>query len=93
MKLTITLDDDKDKFFALIEGQECVLNLKKTSADVLDYYRTFVPKSLRGRGIAQELVDYALNYAKEHQLKIIPSCPFIRSYIDRHPSWQTIVAR
>ena len=30
-------------------------------------------------------------YAREHDLKAIPSCPFAASYVERHPEWEDVV--
>jgi uncharacterized protein len=59
----------------------------------LDYYRTFVPPALRGRGLASELTDFALRYALEQQLKVVPTCPFVAAYIDGHREFEAVVAR
>jgi len=40
---------------------------------------TYVSPKLRGQGIAKELVDAVVKYAREKNLKVIPLC----SYADR----------
>ncbi len=87
--MQIKVDEHEGKIFALVEGLECVLNFRATG-DALDYYRTFVPDNLRGRGIAGQIVLFGLNYAKEKNKKVIPTCGFVRSYIDEHPEWSSI---
>jgi predicted GNAT family acetyltransferase len=51
-------------------------------------FRTQVAEELRGKGLAVKLVEHALNFAKENDLKILPYCPFIRKYINEHPEWK-----
>jgi len=46
---------------------------------------TLVPESLEGKGIGGQLARAALKYAREHDLKVIPTCPFMAAYIKKHP--------
>ena len=45
-----------------------------------------------GQGVGRDLVRTAVEYAREHDLKIIPVCPFARSVIDGTPEYQDVVA-
>ena len=57
------------------------------------FTHTIVPFSLKGQGIATALAKHVLDYARENNLKVIPQCPFIRSYIERHPEYQDLVPK
>ena len=59
--------------------------------DMIALFHTEVPEELRGHGLASRLAEYALNYAKDHQLKVLPYCPFVSKYIKEHPEWKYIV--
>lgn len=37
----------------------------------------------KGKGIGRVLLDRAIEYARENQLKIIPLCPYAKSMFDR----------
>lgn len=91
MSLDIQLDQKRNQFTAQVDGKECTLHFYPIHASLLDYYSTYVPPELRGRGYAGEIVEYALRHAKANGLKIIPSCSYVRAYIDRHPEWRDIV--
>jgi uncharacterized protein len=52
---------------------------------------TEVPPALRGRGLADRLAQAALQYARTHRRTVVPLCPFVRGYIDRHPEFQPLV--
>ncbi len=56
------------------------------------FLHTEVPEPLEGRGLAAKLAKTALDYAREHQLKVLPYCPYIATYIKRHPEYQSLVA-
>lgn len=44
-----------------------------------------VPPSEQGRGIAGKLSRAALEFSRESGLKVVPRCPFIATYMQRHP--------
>ena len=48
---------------------------------------TEVPSNLGGRGIGGRLVQAAVAFAKQEQLKVVPLCPFARTYLRRHPEF------
>ena len=52
---------------------------------------TGVPPELEGRGLAKELAVAGLAYAREHGLKVVPLCPFVASYVKRHPEYLDLI--
>ena len=52
---------------------------------------TVVPEAFEGKGVGSALAKAALGYARQHELKVIPLCPFIAGYIKKHPEWHDIV--
>jgi hypothetical protein len=59
--------------------------------DKLYLEHTEVPEALQGRGIARKLVEGALEYAKTHNLPIVPMCPYANKYIQRNPQYQALL--
>lgn len=59
--------------------------------DTIAFTHTFVPKKLEGRGIASKLIRAALDSARDRGLKVVPICPFVKAYIERHPEYQALV--
>lgn len=92
MSINIEHLPEKHRFQAIVDGYECVIDYHQTAdKSVLDYYHTFVSPELRGRHIAEELAIYALSYARQNHFKIIPTCPYIKVFIERHPEYQDLV--
>lgn len=52
---------------------------------------TEVPEELQGQGIGSSLVRGALAHAREAGLKVLPYCPFVAAYVERHPEYSDIV--
>ena len=55
------------------------------SDSVLDLYSTWVPPEERGRRVADRLVRAALAHAREAGLRVVPSCWYVRRWMDAHP--------
>lgn len=84
MDLNIKHDKDNQRFVADVENKKCTIEYAKVGENKLDYRRTFVPENLRHEGIGQQLVTEALDFAKEHDLKVKPSCPFVKSVVEEN---------
>jgi uncharacterized protein len=52
---------------------------------------TFVPQALEGNRIASTLAHYALEWAKEHQKKVIVYCPFVAAYLKKHTEYNSMI--
>ena len=83
-------DKQQKRFYIDIKGDNAHLDYSLQD-DKIDLYHTFTPPQLRGRGLAGKLVEFAFNYAKENNLKIIPSCPFIPYFLEKNPQYNELV--
>jgi len=79
------------RFVVTIGGSEALLEYREIDGRTLDLHHTSVPPALRGSGIASRLTAYALDYAREHGYKVVPTCPFVAAYIDRHPDYRALL--
>lgn len=52
---------------------------------------TEVDKSLRGKGVGEDLVKEGVSFARENNLKIVPTCPFTKKVIDETPEYQDVL--
>jgi predicted GNAT family acetyltransferase len=64
--------------------QQAELAYSLPAAGVIDFVHTFVPENQRGQGIADELAQAGLAYARQQQLKVRTSCPFMADYVQQH---------
>ena len=53
---------------------------------------TFVPPELRGRGIAQQLVEALVADARAQGFTIVPQCSYVVALFRRHPEWSDVLA-
>lgn len=52
---------------------------------------TEVTPDLEGQGAATAIIEKTLVYIEEHQLKLLPLCPLVGAYLERHPEWKRIL--
>lgn len=88
----IGLIDNKGKhnFELWIEGRRSFIDYKKKGNRVY-FLHTEVPSELEGRGIAAALVEKALLFLEENELKLIPLCTYTQSFLKKHPEWNRLV--
>ena len=55
------------------------------------FTHTEVPESHGGQGLGTALIKAGLAAARERGLKVIPICPFFRSYLKKHPEERDLV--
>lgn len=58
----------------------------------IELTHTVVDDAFEGKGIGGTLVKSVLNEARERELKVTPTCEFVKSYIERHPDYADLVA-
>ena len=58
----------------------------------ITFTHTNVPPAYQRQGLAAQLVEVGLNWAKAQGLKVVPACSYVQSYLQRHPEWQHLVA-
>ena len=63
----------------------------QTDGKRIELVHTEVPPEAEGKGIAGALVRAALDDARGRGLRVIPTCPFVRTYIQRHPEYASLV--
>jgi uncharacterized protein len=72
------------QFEMTVENETALLQYRQ-SGGAIRLLHTEVPEALRGRGLAKQLTRAALDYAHFNHLKVIPICPFVKAYMEKHP--------
>lgn len=73
------------------DGHIAFANYKREGG-VLTVMHTEVPKALNGKGIGSALVRGLLDLARAQGLKVVPLCPFVAAYMDKHPEYADLRA-
>ena len=87
--MKIELNIQKNRFEASVDGKLCILEYELEDG-IIRMNHVRVPKEVGGRGIAGELTRHALDHAWAEGWKVIPNCPYVARWIERHPEYQTL---
>jgi predicted GNAT family acetyltransferase len=90
--LDVRHDRTGHRFTADVDGVDAFISYRELPGRVLDLDHTYVPPAGRGRGIASQLTAHALTFARAGGYKIVPTCPFVATYLDRHPEYRDLRA-
>ncbi len=83
-------DTDSHQYQMNVDGQTAFIEYIP-EGDTLVLVHTEVPESLSGRGIGHQLVHETLDDIAAHGGHIIPTCPFIISYIQENPEYSKLI--
>ncbi|MBT9464744.1 GNAT family N-acetyltransferase [Hydrogenophaga sp.] len=80
-------------FYIQRNGQriaEMTYSITRPSLVVVDH--TYVDPSLRGHGVARQLQDAMVAWARGTDTKVIPVCSYVKVQFDRDPSIRDVLA-
>lgn len=88
----LVFNEAESQFEIHIDGQVAFIEfVKKTKKIWLTH--TEVPKSLEGRGIGSAMVEKALQYIRDNNWVLVPSCSFVAAYVNKHADeWHSLLS-
>ncbi len=90
--LTVRDRADAGRFEAVdVAGTVAGIAVYQRRDDVVVFTHTEVEDAYEGQGIGSQLVRAALDAVREEGLRVLPRCPFVRTWIDRHPGYADLV--
>jgi predicted GNAT family acetyltransferase len=91
VNVTVRDNPGELRYELLVDG-DVAGQIRYTSAgDVLTLVHTDVSPSLEGEGLGGRLVRETLDDIRARGLGIVPLCPFVSSYVRRHPEYADLV--
>ncbi len=85
MKTTIEITHHKGIVTAFIEENipAGTMQFELQAPNQMLITHTITKPGFEGKGVGKALVQAGIDYAKEHELTIIPICSFAKAYIER----------
>lgn len=78
--------ENGDSAFAIEEeGERLAEMVVHISDNIMTVYHTEVTERLEGQGVGKKLLQAMTAYAKEHNLQVVPLCPFVHLQFKRNP--------
>lgn len=93
MSYTVKHNKQFQKFYINVGGREAFLRYEKSAEDTLDFKVLFVPKDLRGIGIAEKVLKCAMGYAEKNNYKIKSGCAYINGFFETHPEMANLISQ
>jgi predicted GNAT family acetyltransferase len=84
-------DPEAGRFSIVTDGVEAVADYSLTGDRVI-FTHTYVPPALRGKGLAAELIEAGMKFARSEGHKVVPQCSYVDTYLRRHPEYADLRA-
>lgn len=83
----VTDNPQLKRFEIVLDGEVAGFAAYRLEPQRIVFTHTKVDSAYEGRGLGSTLAEGALAAARERGLTIVPECPFIKSYLRRHPEY------
>jgi uncharacterized protein len=85
-------DNPRELRYELVEGDTVVGQIRyRREPGAVALVHTELEPAYEGQGLAGALVEGALQDLRERGLRVIPLCPFVRAWLDRHPEYADLI--
>ncbi len=91
MQIAITDDTDSHRYVVRIDGRRAGLLQYRLHPESIELVHTEIYEEFEGRGLGSQLISFALKDAQERGLTVLPVCPFVNDYIQRHRQYVDLV--
>ncbi|WP_299289782.1 GNAT family N-acetyltransferase [uncultured Mucilaginibacter sp.] len=92
MENKITVNEESHQF-EMQTPEGLALIAYEMDSNVMNIMHTEVPEAMEGQGIASDLAKFALDYARENQMKVKNYCRFVQVFLHRHPEYQDLIVK
>jgi uncharacterized protein len=79
-------------FYVQVDG-DILARMTYLQADdeTLIIEHTEVDDEIRHENVGYQMVQHAVQYARNHNLKIVPMCPFVKAVFDKKPEYEDVL--
>ena len=92
MAIEVRNNEDDARYEAVLDGEMAGFAAYRLSAGRVVFTHTEVAPQAEGKGVASTLIRWALDDVRRQGKGIVPLCPFVRGYLDKHPEYADLVA-
>jgi uncharacterized protein len=83
---------NKGMFYVEEEGRvEAEMTYHIVAPNKMVIEHTEVEDDLRGQNVGYQLVQAGVEYARQHNIKIILWCPFAKKIFEKKPDWNDVL--
>jgi predicted GNAT family acetyltransferase len=82
---------ERERYELSIDGEVVGFTIYRARPGLIAFVHTEVDERLQGRGLADRLIRFALQDARARSLAVLPFCPFVKAFIERHREFEELV--
>jgi predicted GNAT family acetyltransferase len=82
---------ERDRYELSIDGEVVGFTAYRARPGLIAFVHTEVDERLQGHGLADRLIRFALEDAHARGLAVLPFCPFVKAFIERHREFGALV--
>lgn len=91
MAVRVEDNTERSRYEAFVDERLAGYANYRRREDLVALDHTQVDDRFEGRGVGSSLASRALGDAREAGLAVLPFCPFMNDYIQRHPQYADLV--
>jgi uncharacterized protein len=91
VRIEIVDDADSQRYVIRVDGRRAGLLQYRLRPKLIELVHTEIYEEFEGRRLGSQLISFALNDARERELAVLPFCPFVNDYIQRHRQYVDLV--
>ncbi|MEO6857199.1 MAG: GNAT family N-acetyltransferase [Solirubrobacteraceae bacterium] len=89
--VAITDHPEAARYVIEIDGEQAGLLLYRLEDGRITFTHAEIDPAHEGQGLGSKLSAYALDDARSRGLSVLPRCPFVQSYLQRHREYVDLV--
>jgi len=82
---------ERRRYELLLDGEVAGFSAYRLRPGLIAFLHTEVDERVQGRGLADRLISFALEDARARDLAVLPFCPFVKAFIERHREFEALV--
>ncbi|HEY2717084.1 MAG TPA: GNAT family N-acetyltransferase [Solirubrobacterales bacterium] len=90
-RIAVRDDREGERYVIEVDGEPAGFAQYRDRGRAIAFVHTEIDDRHEGQGLGGRLVSAALDDVRSRGLAVLPFCPFVRSYIQRHPEYLDLV--
>ncbi|HET8658011.1 MAG TPA: GNAT family N-acetyltransferase [Micromonosporaceae bacterium] len=92
MPVTVVNNPERERYEAVLNGQIVGFAQYRVRPYAVELTHVEVDEAYEGQGIGSAIARAALDDIRAQGAQVVPVCPFVASYVRRHPAYSDLVA-
>ena len=90
-RIEVSDDREAERYVIAVDGEPAGFTQYSDRGRAISFVHTEIDGRFEGRGLGGRLISAALDDARSRGLEVLPFCPFVKGYIERHPEYLDLV--